>query len=470
MNGERGVFEFGYTWEFHFILEPRGGLIFIKLTVFWNLEVDGIALIGGFCMDIHVVKSGNHLYGIAQAYSVSMSQLLQDNQLDDPSQLVVGQTLVIRYPKVCHKVEVGESLEGIAASYGTSVKELLINNPQLHGFCEIHVGQQLVISYREQGEEPLYVTAYAYPFIDKKLLHETLPYLSTVTPFTHGFHINGEISRLNDGYIQWAGEKIGVGSVFHLASVNPDGAFSTALSNVILSDLVVQEKLIEEIVREVHEKKYVGVDVDFELIDPSLAAAYPEFLARLKEKIGDLPLTVAVAPKISADQKGIFYQGHLYDEIGKVADKVLLMTYEWGYPQGEPMAIAPITGVAQVVEYALTEIPREKLLLGLPTYGYNWKVPKKMGVDGVSLTCPEAVALAREFGAEIFYDEEVQAPYFQYTDYEKQVHTVWFEDARSIQAKLTLVKKYGLSGVGYWNLDRPFPQNWVVLSSDFKII
>lgn len=416
-------------------------------------------------MDIHVVKSGDNVYTIAQAYGVSMSQILRDNQLEDPSKLVVGQTLVVRYPHICHTVAQGETLEMVAQEYNKTTKELLANNPQLNGWPDICVGQYLVISYKEQGDYSSYVTAYAYPFIEKNLLHQTLPYLTTVTPFTHSFNMEGKLNPLNDGYIQWAGEKIGVGSVFHLASVNSDGAFSTALSNAILGNDKVQNRLIQEIVKEVNDKHYVGLDVDFELIDPNLADAYPKFLSKLKKATGNLPLTVAVAPKVSSDQKGIFYQGHEYKEIGKVADWVLLMTYEWGYPQGKPMAIAPITGVQQVLDYAITEIPPEKLLLGIPTYGYNWKVPTTMGTDAVSVTCPEAVALARDFGAEILYDSSAQAPYFHYRDHDGQRHTVWFEDARSIDKKIELVKEYQLQGVGYWNLDRPFPQNWLVLQS-----
>ncbi|MFI3253747.1 MAG: glycosyl hydrolase family 18 protein [Eubacteriales bacterium] len=414
-------------------------------------------------MKIHVVQSGDNVYAIAQAYGVSMSQILKDNQLEDPSQLVVGQTLVILYPEITHTVQVGETLDQIGKNYHVNTKTLLQNNPQLNGWEGIHPGQQLVIQYKDQGDSPLYVTAYAYPSINKDLLAQTVPYLSTLTPFTHRFTIEGKLATLNDGYLQWAGEKVGVGTVFHLASVNPDGAFSTALSNAILSNPTLQENLIDEIMAQVKEKSYVGVDVDFELIDPNLAKAYVAFLSDLKKNLGDLPLTVAVAPKISSQQKGIFYQGHLYREIGEVADKVLLMTYEWGYPQGEPMAISPITGVRQVLDYAITEIPPEKLLLGINTYGYNWKTPKVMGVNAVSVTCPEAVGLARDYHAEIFYDQEAQAPYFHYTDADNQTHTLWFEDARSIQAKLNLVKEYALQGVGYWNLDRPFPQNWLVL-------
>lgn len=419
-------------------------------------------------MDIYVVKSGDSLYSIAQAFHVSMSQLMQDNPMEDPSKLVVGQDLVIRYPKLQHTVQVGETLEKIASKYDTSVKILLQNNPKLGGWTEIQPGEQLVIGYFDTANQQIYATAYAYSNIQQDLLHRTLPFLSTVTPFTHSFTMEGNLSTLNDGYIQWAGEKVGVGTVFHLASVNQDGAFSTALSNAILSDKSLQNHLITEITSEIEKKNYVGVDIDFELIDPNLAKEYVGFLKSVKKSIGNLPLTVAVAPKTSREQAGIFYEGHLYHEIGEVADKVLLMTYEWGYPQGEPMAISPIYGVRQVLDYAFTEIPESKLLLGINLYGYDWKTPKKQGESAVSITIPQGIALARKYGAEILFDQEAQAPYFHYREENGQNHCVWMEDARSIQKKLSLVAEYSLAGVGYWNLDRPFPQNWVLLHGNFR--
>ncbi len=416
-------------------------------------------------MDIHVVKSGDNMYAIAQAYSVSMAQLICYNQLEDPANLVVGQTILIPYPKTTHCVVAQDTLADLAKNYDTTVNTILRNNPQLGGWENLTIGQELVIAYEEQGKEPKYVNAYAYPHIDRALFHQTLPYLSTIAPFTHRFTTEGNLVTLNDGYLQWAGEKVGVETLFHLASVNENGGFSTALSNAVLSSAEKQVKLMDAICQQVEKKKYAGVDVDFELIDPEYALAYVEFLENLKERLGTLPLFVAVAPKTSAKQGGIFYEGHRYKELGQVCDGILLMTYEWGYPEGEPMAVSPITGVRQVLDYAITEIPPEKLILGIPTYGYNWRVPKKLGEKATSLTCPQAVSLARQFHAEICYDTVSQAPYFHYTDDLDQTHTVWFEDARSILAKWELVEEYGLKGVGYWNLDRPFPQNWGVLNS-----
>lgn len=135
------------------------------------------------------------------------------------------------------------------------------------------------------------------------------------------------------------------------------------------------------------------------------------------------------------------------------------------------MAVAPLPNVRRVVEYALTEIPAEKMWLGIPNYGYDWALPFRQGVTkATSISNQYALQLALRYGVEIQFDQKAQTPWFRYTDERGIEHEVWFEDARSIQAKLSLISEYGLSGAGYWNMIRPFPQNWQVLSSLYQIL
>ena len=145
------------------------------------------------------------------------------------------------------------------------------------------------------------------------------------------------------------------------------------------------------------------------------------------------------------------------------------MTYEWGYTYGPPMAVAPINKVEEVVRYALTEIPPEKIYLGIPAYGYDWILPYQQGRAARSLGPQEAIQLAIAKQAQIEYDYTAQAPYFYYWQGGEQ-HVVWFEDARSVREKLALAEAYDLYGVAYWNLMRPFPQNWLVLNGNYEII
>ena len=135
------------------------------------------------------------------------------------------------------------------------------------------------------------------------------------------------------------------------------------------------------------------------------------------------------------------------------------------------MAVAPLPNVRRVVEYALTEIPAEKLWLGIPNYGYDWPLPFRQGVTkATSISNQYALQLALRYGAEILFDDTAQTPWFRYTDEQDVEHKVWFEDARSIYAKLNLISEYRLSGAGYWNMMRPFTQNWQVLASLYQIL
>ena len=135
------------------------------------------------------------------------------------------------------------------------------------------------------------------------------------------------------------------------------------------------------------------------------------------------------------------------------------------------MAVAPLNRVREVVEYALTRISASKLFLGVPTYGYDWTLPYVRGGAGApSLSPVEATQIAVERGAEILYDETAQAPWFRYLDDDGRLHEVWFEDARSISAKLRLAEELNLYGIGYWNSMRRFPQNWVILNANYNIL
>lgn len=139
------------------------------------------------------------------------------------------------------------------------------------------------------------------------------------------------------------------------------------------------------------------------------------------------------------------------------------------YTYGPPMAVAPVNMVRRVVEYAVSEIAPEKISLGIPNYGYVWLLPYERGVTkATSISNLEAVQIALVNGAEIEFDEIAKSPFFRYWD-EGIEYEVWFEDVRSIQEKLNLVREFGLTGIGYWQLMNFFRANWLVVDSMFYI-
>ena len=423
-------------------------------------------------MTLYTVQPGDTLYSIGADFGTPPALLAENNGLEPETPLVVGQALVVLIPAETTTVQPGETIYAIARRAGLSVIQLYRNNPGLNGLPAVQPGQTLVLRYTDQPTAPLDVNAYAYPFISGGLLRQTLPYLTYITPFTYGFTPAGELVPLNDQPIIDLALEYGVTPWMHLSTLTPDGVFSSALGLQLLADQAAQAVLIENVLDNMQAKNYQGLDVDFEFIGAEGAAAYAAFIARLRARLSPLgyEVLVALAPKVSADQPGTLYEGHDYAALGAAADGVLLMTYEWGYTYGPPLAVAPIPSVRRVLDYAVTEIPREKIFMGIPSYGYDWLLPYERGVTRAqSLSNVEAVTLARRYGAEIQYDQQAQAPWFRYTAPDGRAHEVWFEDARSIEAKLALIREYGFRGAGYWNLDRPFPQNWSLLNSQYAV-
>ena len=420
-------------------------------------------------MEIYTVKEGDTLWSVASEYGMSAEMLQADNQLTD-SKLAVGQTLVIQEPLQTHTVQRGDTLTGIADMYQTTPDALLRLNPVLHGQGVLYPGQILTVRTEEERLGTFSVNGYAYPFIDRTLLHTVLPYLSELTPFTYGLDIQGNIYAPEDAPLIKLADQYRVSPVMHISTLRADGYFDNTLSEAVMTDVRAQDRFVEQVLQTMREKGYRILDIDFEFVPAAQASVYAQLVARLRTAVNAMggEVMVALAPKTSRAQKGLLYEGHDYRLLGEAADRLLLMTYEWGYTYGPPMAVAPLNKVEEVVRFAVGEIPAQKLYLGIPAYGYDWSLPYRQGTAAKSLAPQEAVRLAISADAQILYEEEQQAPYFYYTDKTGE-HVVWFEDARSVAAKYALAAQYGLYGVSFWNLMRPFPQSWLVLNNRYQI-
>ncbi len=376
-------------------------------------------------MDIYVVKQGDNVDRIAANYNISVEDLIEDNQIEYPYRLAVGQALFIRG------------------------------------------------SWNGNEKETLYSFGYAYPFINSRTLNNTLPFITDLYVFSYGFTEEGNLvpPASKDDWMIAAARNVGVRPILTLTPLGVDGKFNNNLVSALVRDPSVQQHLIWELGQTMLERGFSGLDIDFEYVLAEDRAGFAQFVEKVRSvmNIFGYPVTVALAPKTSANQKGLLYEGMDYRLLGEAADRVMLMTYEWGYSQGTPMAVAPLNMVRRVVENAVTEIPREKISLGIPNYGYDWPLPYEKGVTRAqTIHNLEAVQIAIDHGVEIQFDLKAMSPYFYYWQYGIR-HEVWFEDVRSIFAKFELIKEYGLTGAGYWQLMNFFKSNWLMMESLFQI-
>lgn len=421
-------------------------------------------------MIIHVVKPGDSLYSISRRYGVPLERIVSDNELNVSDTLVVGQTIVVMEGTRQHTVRPGESLFTIARQYGTTVASIQaanrIVNPAL-----ITPGMVLTIPSGEEKLGTIQVNGYAFPNISMDVLRKTLPYLTFLSIFSYEVNPDGSLRAINDTPLIEAARQARVAPLMVITNLEAGGGFSSNLARTILTNEQVQDTLINNVINTLRTKNYTGVDVDFEYIYPENREDYNNFLRKIRSRLQPLGYTLAtaVAPKIAADQKGLLYEAHDYPVHGALADHVIIMTYEWGYTFGPPMAVSPINEVRRVLSYAVTAIPRRKILMGIPNYGYVWTLPYRPGSRATTISNVGAVDLARREGARIQYDQKSQAPFFRFYDDNGRENIAWFDDARSIEAKLRLLHQFNLGGASYWTIGRFFPQNWLVLSALFDV-
>ena len=249
-------------------------------------------------MEIHVVRPGETLYGIAVRYQADPAILQELNGLLPDSVLAVGQTLVIRHVDTFHTVQPGQTLAGIAGLYGVPLRQLYRNNFDLGGQPAIQPGQRLGIAYRDPPGQSIHTNGYAYPFVSRELLSAQLPYMSFLTPFTYGIDASGGLLPLDDGPLLEEARRLGTAPLMHLSTLTETDSFSSGRAVMVLTDPAMQEALIEQILATVSAKGYRGVDVDFEYIPGDQREAYADFIRRLRSRLAPagLPVTVALAP------------------------------------------------------------------------------------------------------------------------------------------------------------------------------
>ena len=421
-------------------------------------------------MEIYIVKQGDTVSSVASKFGISPQRIIADNSLLTPDNLAVGQALLILIPEVVHTVQSGETLESIARDYGTTVRDLWRNNLRLTSREYIYPGETIVIRYKNERSGELSQSGFVYPGVNRNILRQVAAFAEYIIIFGYGFEPDGTLIIPNDSEVISLAQQFGSKVLLSLSLIDADGSFSSEKLVPLLTNAEFQDRVLSQMTDEILRKGADGMDIDMEYVPGEYKDEFSTFVRNASERMHSqgLVLNVDLAPKTSDTQQGTLYEAHDYSSLGESADLAFLMTYEWGYQFGPPLAIAPINKVREVVEYAVTKIPVQKLYLGMPNYAYDWTLPFVQGVSAAEVIgVKTAAARAAEYGVPIIFDETAQSPYYTYSDADGREHIVWFEDVRSVKAKLELIREFSLKGAGVWNFMRAFPQAYLLMNNMF---
>ena len=437
----------------------------------------------------YIVQKGDTLFSIGKKFGVTVNEIKAENGLDSDT-IYTGQKLWIAEGLV-YTVKIGDTLFSIAQKYGVPYQELM----RMNGFStsNIYPGQKIYVTANRNnypaGERTLksryilgfYVDGEKYHPDSFGVMETNSDQLSAIVPFWYRLsptdgaavevHSAGEgpaaveknevIRRAHENNVQ----------VFALVHnlLYPDGVKGEKLASDMLLTPDTRSRFVNQLENLIKENGYDGVNLDIEHVYPNDRDKFSSLVGELYRRLAPqgYKVTVCVPAKKWDDPANTWSGPFDYEAIGRNSHYVVLMTYdEHGYSSG-PGPVASCGWVSDVAGYACEKIPPEKILLGIPGYGFDWE---EGGMHPAYLSYPQAVETAVSRGVGVSWDDRAKVPYFFYRDDDGRNHQVWFENASSLTHKLEIVDRYALRGIAVWRLGLEDPGVWAVLKSKVEAV
>jgi len=424
-------------------------------------------------MTIHTVKQGDTIGSIAATYNVPSTRLEIDNNLSPNQSLNIGRAIMITYPKQTYIVQSGDTLGSIAEFFGVTIKQLLRNNPSLseRDTFSLNPGEELILSYDNKAKQ-IKVNGFANSFINIDILKRTLPFLTYITIINYRVAADGSIIDINDTQIIQMSKAYGVAPIMFISSLDEHGIGNYAVTHNIFNNLELQNKLIDYSLSLLKSKGFYGLFLGFQKILPEDLQQYVNFVTNITKRLNleGYEVFVSLIPDTFGHKPGIPDENNSLSVNGQIANYVTLITYQWTTAFISQYAETTVSFIKEYLDFVITQIPPEKIFIGLERIAYDWELPYVEGETlGRLITNSGAIDLASQLNAEIQFDVETQTPYFYYNSLAGVQNFVWFKDARTVDAILNLVIEYNLSGIAVWNIMYYYIVTWVVINTQYDI-
>jgi spore germination protein YaaH len=304
------------------------------------------------------------------------------------------------------------------------------------------------------------------PLIDvpdqKNTVNNNFEVFTSLSPFIYSLEPDGTIKKHGDVLDDDLINKLNDSGKKNIPTITNNFDDNSKGTNVVM-DWRKRKKNIEMIISEVKENNYDGIDIDYENLDNKAREDFSQYIKVLAKELHQINkiLSVTLQAKQSDDES--WTQAYDFEELGKNADQIRIMTYDHARANTQPGPIAPIKWMVRALTYAQSKVDSTKIIAGLPFYAYDWCTEgmcenRGLVYDGVK-------NILDENNIEIEWDDDAKCPWFYYTDDKDNPHTVYFENERSITEKINVIKKLGIAGVAIWRLGNEDQGNFTPLKN-----
>lgn len=280
-------------------------------------------------------------------------------------------------------------------------------------------------------------------------------YLDSVSPFWYELSQTGKIEKFTgaeDDDVLKTLEK-------HEIKISPiiSNEFNRQPLGNIISNTKLRQDHIEQILN--LAEKYDGISLNYENLNQEDRENFTNFVEELANKLhqNDKSLTVHLHAKTEEPGTWNGPKSQDWKALGQACDKLKIMAYDYSWSTSSPGPIAPTNWVEQIITYAKEVIPEEKIVLGIPLYGYDWTFSNNKW-EGEGITYSQSKALIQHHNISPTIDPKTKSTQFTYKN--DNQHEVWIENKQTFSDKIVLVNKYNINEISLWRLGEESPLIW----------
>ncbi len=215
--------------------------------------------------------------------------------------------------------------------------------------------------------------------------------------------------------------------------------------------LPLRDRIIADLVK--RSETYEGLQIDWELVPQDDADNFYDFLVELKKQLKGKMLTLA----IPARTKTLAKDPYSYSRLSKVADKILVMAYDQHWSTSKPGPVASPDWCKRIYDYAKTQIPQDKLIMGAPFYGRAW-TDDKIGARAWYNTSVQRLIKENDVQSEDIQTDSNGNKYFKLK--KENTITVYFDDKDTCIERMMMYSKENLKKIGFWRIGQEDPEIW----------
>lgn len=338
-------------------------------------------------------------------------------------------------PLIIYTARRGDTVQSVARRFSLGEEELVRLNA-LPDRTRLTAGLALAVPRGEARRRTRRVIAACSRALSPSAAGELMPCLSFFCPCRFFPAPGGALTVMPGSDCAEEARSCAAAPLLGLVNLDGGGAFSPAAAHEIISDVSVQDALIERAHSICGERGYRGLYLELGYLYPFDREGFCSFVRRAAESMHRRGRLLVCAAESGADRLG-------------EADLVVLLCCDWGFALSSPRPISPADRIRAALEEELKGFDGKRLLMGFSWRGCCWTLPWRQGVAASAMSAGTAAELAVSLGADIKYDSPSAAPHFTYTDASGVRREVWYDDLRSAISRFELIDEYSLGGLCY---------------------